>query len=91
MTDNPSDLDVAEFFVLRRYRRIGVGRLAARALWAALPARWVVRVAEGNSPALAFWLGVVPDTGGNYIEVTRDSGGRRWRVFSFDSANATRA
>ena len=32
-TDDPEDLDIAEFFVLRRYRRAGVGRRAAFLLW----------------------------------------------------------
>jgi len=32
-SEDPEDLDVAEFFVLRRYRRSGIGRQAAMALW----------------------------------------------------------
>ena len=86
VTDNPSDLDVAEFFVLRRYRGIGVGRQAACLLWDGLPGRWTVRVSEGNHPALMFWSGIVHRyTSGRYSERNRDSAGQRWRVFTFDT------
>ena len=51
-TDDPADLDVAEFFVLRQHRRCGVGREAAFLLWNRLEGRWVVRVSEGNHRAL---------------------------------------
>ena len=36
-------LDVAEFFVLRRYRRSGVGRSAAFLIWKHFPGTWTVR------------------------------------------------
>lgn len=89
LTDDPSDLDLAEFFVLRRYRRIGVGRQAASALWEVLPGRWVVRVLETNQRALTFWVGVVSRyTSGTYTEATRDAAGRQWRVLSFDTTKA---
>jgi predicted acetyltransferase len=45
-TDDPNVFDVAEFFVLRRYRRAGVGRQAAELLWKGFPGRWIVRVFE---------------------------------------------
>ena len=47
--------DIAEFFVLRRYRRSGVGREAAFLAWDRFPSSWTVRVAERNAGALAFW------------------------------------
>src|SRR5262245_2129726 len=36
---DPDDLDVRELFVLRRHRRSGAGRRAARLLWDRLPGR----------------------------------------------------
>jgi predicted acetyltransferase len=38
-SDDPEALDVAEFFVLRRHRRSGIGREAAVALWIT-PGHW---------------------------------------------------
>lgn len=42
-------------FLLRRQRRAGVGRAAARLLWGELPGCWMVREMAANSVGLAFW------------------------------------
>jgi len=55
VTDDPSALDVAEFFVVRGARRRGIGRAAVQALLASLPGSWEVRVRRNNLAALAFW------------------------------------
>jgi predicted acetyltransferase len=85
-TDDPTDLDVAEFFVLRRYRRSSVGRQAAFALWDRLPGNWVVRVSEANRAGLPFWGKIVGAyTGGVFTESTRPGRPNGWRVFQFTS------
>lgn len=86
MSDDPDVLDVSEFFILRRYRRSGVGRRAAFLVWDRLPGNWIVRVAEGNSGALLFWTEIVDEyTKGRASVVTRPGVPSAWRVFSFDS------
>jgi predicted acetyltransferase len=86
-SDDPDVFDVAEFFVLRRYRRSGVGRRAAILLWNRLPGRWIVRVSEGNAGALPFWSRVIAEvTGGAATELKRPGDPHTWRVFSFESA-----
>jgi predicted acetyltransferase len=52
--------DMAEFFVLRKYRRSGVGLLAARAVFAAFPGEWQVREMTANTGATAFWRTAIP-------------------------------
>ena len=52
--------DMAEFFVLRKYRRGGVGLLAARALFAMFPGEWQVREMTANPGATAFWRRAIP-------------------------------
>jgi len=47
--------DMAEFFVLRRWRRRGVGREATRQLLALFPGRWEVRPFPGYRPGEEFW------------------------------------
>src|SRR5688572_32376243 len=47
--------DMAEFFVLRRYRRQGVGEQAARELFGRFPGPWEVRERATNVDAIAFW------------------------------------
>src|SRR5215813_10228182 len=54
-SDDPNDFDIAEFFVVRRHRRSGVGRRAAFLLWNRFAAHWIVRVSEGNQKGLRFW------------------------------------
>jgi predicted acetyltransferase len=85
-SDDPDVFDVAEFFIVRRYRRSGVGRLAAFLLWDRLRGRWIVRVSEGNRGAIPFWAAVVAEyTKGALTEFTREGSPAPWRVFSFAS------
>src|SRR6185295_340586 len=85
-SDDPDVFDVAEFFILRRYRRCGVGRFAAFLVWNRLPGRWIVRVSEGNTDALPFWAGVIAEyTGGAVTQFARQGLPHAWRVFSFES------
>ena len=78
-------LDVAEFFVLRGYRRLGVGRQAAFALWDTVPGQWVVRVAEANRARQWFWTDVVasyaPGAFGEDAPRAEDG----WLIFTFAS------
>jgi predicted acetyltransferase len=83
---DPEDLDVAEFFVLRGYRRSGVGRQAATALWDSMPGHWIVRVLEANRAGLPFWSEVVRSyTSGDFLESAWSGASQRWRVFRFAS------
>jgi len=85
-TEDPADLDVAEFFVLRGYRRSGVGRQAAFALWDGVPGNWVVRVSEANRAGVPFWGEVVHAyTGGACTESVKPGNPNAWRVFRFAS------
>jgi predicted acetyltransferase len=86
--DDPNVLDVAEFFVLRRYRRTGVGRRAATLLWSRLPGQWTVRVLETNTDGLAFWREVVGEAAAaRATEAPSFDGKRNWRVFTFESGS----
>ena len=85
-SDDPDVFDVAEFFILRRHRRSGIGRLAAFLVWDRLPGRWIVRVSEANRGAVPFWAGVTAEyTNGVVTECTREGSPAPWRVFSFES------
>ncbi len=65
--------DIAEFFVLRKYRRIGVGRCAAGLLFERFPGRWEVRQLPGNTAATAFWLSTIGElTSGRFTNYRVD-------------------
>jgi predicted acetyltransferase len=46
---------MAEFFIVRRWRRRGVGRTAAHLTFARHPGRWRVAFDDTNGPAAEFW------------------------------------
>jgi predicted acetyltransferase len=72
--------DVAEFFVLRRYRRSGVGRKAAFLVWDRYRGAWTVRVAETNKSAIQFWSVVIDEATNGAATESKRSG---WHVFTF--------
>ncbi|MEM9355478.1 MAG: GNAT family N-acetyltransferase [Pseudomonadota bacterium] len=72
-----TDRAIAEFFVLRRYRRIGLGTHAATEIVRRRPAVWEIAVADYNRPALLFWRSVVANLNG-YESEEIDGDGQRW-------------
>lgn len=67
--DQPVTHSIAEFFVMRKYRRQGIGRQAAFAIFDLFPGQWNVCQEEANLPAQAFWRRVIGEyTNGNYFE-----------------------
>ena len=86
-SDDPSVLDIAEFFVLRQFRARGVGRAAAALLWNRMPGSWTIRAAAANPGAITFWRGAVADyTSERATESERSLGGSQWVVFRFDNS-----
>ncbi len=80
-------MDVSEFFVMRRYRRLGVGQEMARILFDRFPGRWEVRELDGNAPAQAFWRRVIArHTGGRFEERQWRDGESRGVLQSFDNS-----
>jgi len=77
--------DMAEFFVVRRYRRCGVGTHVAHQVWRDVPGRWEVRVMEAN-PAHSFWAHAISTfTGEKILSAQVENHGKLWRVFAFES------
>jgi predicted acetyltransferase len=86
-SDDPEDLDVAEFFVLRGHRRARVGHRAAPLLWDRIPGSWIVRCSLANRPGLPFWESVIREyTGGAFAARELPGSPNAWRVFTFRSA-----
>ena len=81
------DFWMEQFFVLRKYRRLGVGARAACCVFDHHPGRWQVGQMPANTPAQAFWRRVIAQhTGGAFTEVRLDSGPWQGIVQSFVSA-----
>jgi predicted acetyltransferase len=63
---------IAEFFVMRKYRRKKIGQQMASRMFDAFPGRWNVEEMPENLPAQAFWRKVISIyTGGKYTEVDK--------------------
>ncbi len=79
--------DMAEFFIIRGYRRRGVGTRLAREVWNRFPGAWQVRVLQSNVLALKFWGHAISSFTGNVVRPTQvEHDGDSWRLFSFESA-----
>lgn len=64
-----SPFDMSEFFVMRKYRRQGVGRAAAVELFRRFSGPWQVRQQRTNPGATEFWRTAIPY---DYEERTTD-------------------
>jgi len=83
---------IAEFFVMRKYRRQGVGRAAAFQVFDRFPGRWEVAEITSNVGAQAFWRKVIGEyTGGDFAETVLDDESWHGPVQSFDNSRKARA
>jgi len=75
LTGAPGVFDMTEFFVMRRYRRQGVGLAAASAAFDRFRGPWEIRQRDENVAATAFWRRAIDRyTRGNYREVRWNDG-----------------
>ena len=73
--------DMAEFFIMKKYRRGGLGMDAAHQLFALHPGAWQVRQMAANTRATAFWHRAIPVP---FEEVVDDHGPRQ--LFRIEAA-----
>jgi len=60
---------IAEFFILRKYQRKGLGRIVANLIFDLYRGPWEVYQMEANKPAQVFWRKVIHDyTHGQFNE-----------------------
>lgn len=67
---------MAEFFILRKYRRQGIGRSVANQMFDRFKGRWEVTQEEGNLPAREFWAKVV-ENNSKTLSLQRD---KPWKL-----------
>lgn len=74
---------LAEFLILRKFRRMGVGETAARSLFDRVPGSWSVAEMDRNVVAQRFWRTVIDRyTGGAFTERHDDERGRIVQEFT---------
>jgi predicted acetyltransferase len=70
--------DMAEFFVMRKFRRSGIGAAVARDVFARFTGEWQVRQVPTNAAAVTFWRAAIPVP---YDEGATDTGTvQRFRI-----------
>ncbi len=78
--------DVSEFFVMRKYRCHGVGRIAASKTWEQFKGPWQVRVLLSNPIAQSFWKkSIKAFTGKALVEIETEVKQEDWMVYTFES------
>jgi predicted acetyltransferase len=86
VSGNETVWDMAEFFVLRGYRRRGIGTQIANQVWNRFPGFWEVRVMQSNVPARDFWEHAISKFTAETIHPARiEKDGKGWTLFSFES------
>ncbi|MBB1149901.1 GNAT family N-acetyltransferase [Myroides sp. NP-2] len=61
--------ELVEYFVLKKYRREGVGSQAARRILDKHQGKWKIGVMANNTPALAFWRKITTAYDPNTVEL----------------------
>ena len=68
-TGTAAEYRMAEFFITRTMRRLGIGATAVRLIFSRFAGRWEITEYLRNASAVSFWRRVVASyTGGNYRE-----------------------
>lgn len=80
-SDEYNYFSIAEFFILKKYRREGIGKTVAARIFDLHKGKWEVLQMEANKAAQVFWAKVIDEyTKGNFLE--RIESGRRIQSFS---------
>jgi predicted acetyltransferase len=86
ITDDDQVRDMAEFFIIRGRRRLGIGQKAVHDIWRRFPGKWEIRVREQNRGAEEFWSKTIAAFSGKAVPPTAfRKKGVLWQVFSFQS------
>jgi predicted acetyltransferase len=81
-----NERSITEFFIMRKYRRQGVGKQVAIEVFLRLPAKWEIQVIEQNFPAQVFWRSVISEyTQDKYQEEHFENDEWKGLVFYFEN------
>lgn len=82
------DYNMAEFFIVRKHRRRGVGMAAAHAIFSRYPGRWEAAVMRTNPSASAFWAHCIASHPAGGAITNTDCNNQRWNgtLFGFTIA-----
>jgi predicted acetyltransferase len=82
-----SEYDLEEFFLMRKYRHRGIGEQFTNHIWDTTKGNWLIRVYDGNKPAVPFWRRTIAGYTDKFTEDTIDKEGSTWLNFRFDNSS----
>lgn len=82
--------DIGQFFVLRKYKGMGVGREAFRLSVRMHPGKWITRVLPNNQGAYTFWRKVISEIADKSPEVRNEKYMDKEMVFFYYSVRENR-
>ncbi|WP_010095006.1 hypothetical protein [Ornithinibacillus scapharcae] len=69
VTEKQSYFSISEFFIMKKYRRLGLGKSVASDIFRLHKGNWEVFEIEKNKPAQVFWRNVIKEfTRGDFTE-----------------------
>jgi len=84
----PGTKSIGEFFVMKKYRRMGVGKRAAKMIFAKFPGKWEVIQHRDNKPSQLFWQNVINQyTKGNFKKVKAKTEHWEGQALLFDNSD----
>ena len=87
LDENKGAKAIAEFFVMRKYRRKGIGSFVAASLFDMFPGKWEVSQEKENKISHEFWVKVISEyTEGKFSEIISNDDRIHGPVQSFDNS-----
>ncbi len=78
--------DISEFFIMRKYKRQGIGTMVAFKIWQQFKGSWQVRVLTENKAACTFCLQAIEKfTQGIFTTTSMQIKEEHWIVYQFKS------
>ncbi|WMM23970.1 GNAT family N-acetyltransferase [Tissierella sp. MB52-C2] len=69
---------ISDFFIMRKYKRKGVGKKLAFSLFDQFPGTWEIKQTTGNKIAYQFWRKVISEYTGSNILQEKNSPNEKW-------------
>jgi predicted acetyltransferase len=87
LKENEGARSIAEFFVMRKYRRKAVGKRVAFHLFDKFPGKWEIRQMQTNAAGQAFWRSVIDEyMGDRFSEAVLNDDSWQGPIQSFDNS-----
>jgi predicted acetyltransferase len=88
ISDDITVWDISEFFVMKKYKRHGIGTNAAVKIWEQFKGPWQIRVLVSNHTACLFWLRAIKKfTSVSPVKTEATIKGEDWIICAFESKN----